>query len=435
MGDIADFLLDTALKVGESVLKVAAPEINKAIDASSDLISKHALDLAKALDLSGAFIPGNPLAFAPALQLAKALTSVIPGPDQKEVIDTIERLEKQVAPFTQRADDVLQQLDAVIKTGERLEEETHEKVHQASISAYQALEDAVSGLVTIPRGTARIQRADAGIMNMVDLAVERFRYLHKVSETNAWKLGNDAAALISFADSTKAFKNTLQEERQKLKRQLRDHDEARARHKDQLKTLKTQEDVLEERRRKAVRKLEAWWNEIAFVIIPSSEKNLKAVISDAEEGIRKNKSSQRAVDNQIRGLYLLDTLIKWAMRALDVVMETVARVAQDFQAKFERITTAQQISDRLFAGLLEIANKIQDTDFRTTRDNSLRVVLAVLRLYHELRMDRRALDIPGIEERRIHRTICERLGEDGVKQLMLPPAPVVDDDDDVVNSM
>jgi hypothetical protein len=89
MGDIAGFLLDNALKVGETVLKAVAPEINKAIEASNDLISSHTLDLAKALDLSGAFIPGNPLAFSPALKLAKSLASVIPGSEDKGVIDTI----------------------------------------------------------------------------------------------------------------------------------------------------------------------------------------------------------------------------------------------------------------------------------------------------------------------------------------------------------
>lgn len=91
MAEIAQFLLDTALTVGEAVVKVAAPEITKAIEASNDLISTSTLDLAKALDLSGAFIPSNPLAFAPALALAKSLTSVIAGDEQKEVIGTIGR--------------------------------------------------------------------------------------------------------------------------------------------------------------------------------------------------------------------------------------------------------------------------------------------------------------------------------------------------------
>ncbi len=89
MAEIAHFVLDTVLTVGESVIKVAAPAITKAIDESGDLISSGTLDLAKALDLSGAFIPSNPLAFAPALALAKSLTSVIAGDDQKEVIDAI----------------------------------------------------------------------------------------------------------------------------------------------------------------------------------------------------------------------------------------------------------------------------------------------------------------------------------------------------------
>jgi len=86
---ITEFLLDTALTLGEGIIKVAAPEIIKAIDATNDSISSQTLDLAKALDLSGAFIPGNPLAFGPALKLAKSLTSVIAGDDQKEVIDAI----------------------------------------------------------------------------------------------------------------------------------------------------------------------------------------------------------------------------------------------------------------------------------------------------------------------------------------------------------
>ena len=45
--------------------------------------------------------------------------------------------------------------------------------------------------------------------------------------------------------------------------------------------------------------------------------------------------------------YLRDTPTGWAMRALDVAIATVTRVAQYSQAKFQRITTVQQISDRL----------------------------------------------------------------------------------------
>ncbi len=342
-------------------------------------------------------------------------------------------MDKQVAPFTKRAEDVLQQLDAAIKTGEQLERETHEKVRGAATSAYQALDEAVAGLLAIQRGTARLQRVDPSIISKLDVAVERFSDLHKVGNTNAWKLGKDAAALISFSDNTKTFTGTLQEERQKLKRQLKEHADGRGRHKEQLNVLKRDEGTIKSRRSKAVDESENGWNQVAFFFKPSARDNLKTIISDADDSLRKNSASQREVNNKIRVLYLLDTLIGWAMRALDVVTATVARIAQDFQAKFQRITSAQQTSDRLFEGLLGMSNAIRDTEFRTSRDNSLRVVLDVLRRYHGLRVDHASLEIPGIEERRIHRAICEGLGEAGVRRLLEPPAPV--EGDDAINDM
>jgi hypothetical protein len=344
-----------------------------------------------------------------------------------------DRLEKQVAPFTQRAEDVLQQLDAGIKTGEQLERETHEKVRGAAISAYAALDDAVTHLLTIQRGTARLQRVDPAVINKLELAAERFSSLHKSGDTNAWKLGKDASALMSFGDNTKKFSSTLQEERQRLKRQLKEHAAGRDRHKEELKVHQRDEDTIKARKRKAVRSSEDGWNKVAFFFKPSEKDKLTSIISDADKDLEKNGKSQRAVNNKIRVLYLLDTLIGWAMRALDVVIATVSRIAQDFQAKSRHILTAQQSSDRLLAGLLGMSNAIRDTNFRTSRDNSLRVTLDVLSRYHELRADHPSLDIPGIEERRIHRAICNGLGEAGVRKLMEPPAPV--DTDDAINDM
>ncbi|KAK4035463.1 hypothetical protein C8A01DRAFT_48352 [Parachaetomium inaequale] len=432
--DIADFLRGAVTSAGEGFLKAVAPVIETAIDVSKDLIAENSLDLAKAVDLSGAFIPSSPLAFASALQLAKTLTSVLADDDDKSVLETIERLEKQVAPFTQQAENVLQQLDTIIKTGEQLEKETHQRVRQAAISAYQALQEAVESALTIQRGNARIQRVDPTVSTKLDAAVASFKKLHEVSSTNAWKLGKDSAALMSFGDNTRTFKTTLSEERQRLKQQLRNNNEARQRHKQHLGRLKASHADHDARRRGAIQKLNNGLNQFAYIFSPSSRDEQKAIETDAEKNLKQNESAQKGVDNKIRALYMLDTLIGWAMRALDVVTESVARIAQDFQAKFQLITNAQEKSNKLFAGLLGLVNKINVTDFRTTRDNSLRVVLDVLGQYHELRTDHDSLEIPGIGERRIHTAIVDKLGKEGVDQLLEPPKPA-DDGDDTINSM
>jgi hypothetical protein len=325
-------------------------------------------------------------------------------------------------------------LDVIIKTGEQLETETHERVRRAAVSAYQALEEAVESVLKLERGNARIQRVDPSVLTKLDVAVTRFDNLHKVSSTNAWKLGKDSAALMAFSDNTKTFQGTLQEERQKLKTQLKNNAAARGRHKDHLNTLRKSEDTYNVRLKTARRELERGVNQLLFILSPSSKKEQESIMADAKKGLLGNQGQQKVVDNKIRALYMLDTLIGWAMRALDVVQASVARVAQDFQAKFRLVTDAQQVSDRLFAGLLGLANTIRDTNFQTTRDNSLRVVLAVLGRYHELRDDHAALEIPGIEDRRIHRAIVDRMGRDGVQKLLEPPQPA-DDGDDAINDM
>ncbi|KAK3291494.1 uncharacterized protein B0H64DRAFT_469226 [Chaetomium fimeti] len=430
--DLTDFLRGAAVRAGEGFLKAVAPIIETAVDVSKDLVADNSLDLAKAVDLSGAFIPSSPLAFASALQLARTLTSVIAGDEDKSVLETIERLEKQVAPFTQQAENVLQQLDVIIKTGEQLEKETNERVRSAAVSAYQALQDAVEGVLKIERGNARIQRVDPSVLAKLDSAVASFENLHKVSSTNAWKLGKDSAALMSFGDNTKTFKVTLEEERQKLKTQIKNNIAARQRHKDHVEKLKKGESTYRSRARTAREELDDEWNKIGYAFKPSSRDKQKLILSNASKALEENLREQKGVDSKIRGLYMLDTLIGWAMRALDVVKASVERVAQDFQAKFQLITDAQQTSDKLFAGLLGLANTIKDTNFRTSRDNSLRVVLAVLSRYHKLRYDYTSLEIPGIEERRIHRAIVDRMGNDGAKKLLEPPKPA-DDDDDAIN--
>ena len=345
-----------------------------------------------------------------------------------------DRLEKQVAPFTQRSEDVLQQLDVVIKTGEQLEQESHDRIRQAAIAAYSALDEATADLLRVQRGTARLSRVDPAIITKLNLATARFVELHSVGDTNAWKLGKDSAALMSFGDSTKTFRLTLQSEHAKLTQQLTDHSAARDRHKSHLSTLKSEESTIRSRRTRAVDDSENGWNQVAFFFKPSARDNLQTIISDADAGLERNRAAQRAADNKIRVLYLLDTLIGWATRALDVVSAAVARVAQDFQAKFARVVGAQQVSDRLFAGLLGMANVVRDGEFGSSRDNSLRVVLEVLRRFHGLRADHAALEIPGIGERRIQRAICEGLGEEGVRRLMEPPE-AVEEGEEGVNSL
>jgi hypothetical protein len=321
-------------------------------------------------------------------------------------------------------------MDAVIKTGELLEKETHDKVHAAAIAAYQALADAVGDLLAITESNRAIKRVAPGVLSKLDVAVARFRDLSTAGKTNAWKLGKDAAILTSFSETTRNFNITLNQEKEKLIQQLRNNSEAKARHKSHLNTLKRSEAEYEERRYNAIRELDSFW--ITFT--PSVRKNQEKIKAEAEDGLHKNRISQRDFDNKIRVLYLLDTLIGWALRALDVVIQSVARIAQDFQVKYARILHAQDLSGQLEVGLLDLANKIDVTELRMTRDHSLRVVMDVLTLYHMLRIKQAALQIPGIEEHRIQKNIMEKLGEEGVKQLLQPPAPV-QDGDDVVNSM
>ncbi|KAH6842265.1 hypothetical protein B0I37DRAFT_381539 [Chaetomium sp. MPI-CAGE-AT-0009] len=192
--------------------------------------------------------------------------------------------------------------------------------------------------------------------------------------------------------------------------------------------------MYDSRRRAARRELDSVSNQLVYLFDSSGADKQKSIMYNATRALEENWRQQKGLENKIRGLYLLDTVIGWAMRALDVVRESVERVAQDFQAKFQFIANAQQAADKLFAGLLGLANTIQDTNFKTSRDNSLRVVLAVLDRYHELRDDYKELEIPGIEERRIYRAIVDRLGRDGVKMLLEPPKPV-DDDNDAISRM
>ncbi|KAK4139272.1 uncharacterized protein C8A04DRAFT_33271 [Dichotomopilus funicola] len=437
--DVADFLMGAVgglITAGESVIKVAAPEIEKAITAAGDALAENGLDLAKVLDLSGAFIPSSPLAFAEALKLARSLLAAVPELDgDTSVLKTIERLDKEVAPFTTQSEDVLQQVDVIFKTAEQLELETQTRVRNAAIDAYKALQEAVDTILEIKRGNARLQRVDPTAIPKVDRAIEAFDNLSKVSSNNAWKLGKDNSALMSFGDNTKTFRGTLDEESAKLKTQLQTNEDTRTRHKAHLKKLQEQESDYLSRKRRANRELDDVLNNIGYVFAPSGRENQRAIIRSADESLKTNRTTQRGVINKIRGLHLLDTLIRWASRALDVVIESVARIAQDFQAKFRRITDAQQTHDRLFAGLLSIANAVQDANIKTSRDNALRVVLGVLKKYHDLRVDHSSLDIPGIEDRPIQTNIVKKLGESTVRQLLLPPVPPEDDGDDAINNM
>ncbi|KAL7934730.1 hypothetical protein V8C35DRAFT_279875 [Trichoderma chlorosporum] len=54
-------------------------------------------------------------------------------------------------------------------------------------------------------------------------------------------------------------------------------------------------------------------------------------------------------------------------------------VAGGFKHEFKGVTAVQQIKDTDFENLLNLRNKIQDPEFRRTRDSSLRLVAELFR--------------------------------------------------------
>lgn len=137
-------------------------------------------------------------------------------------------------------------------------------------------------------------------------------------------------------------------------------------------------------------------------------------LQDARSRFAKNQYDQRQARDEMTEYYKFAI---WCRNAGSVVLELKRQVqyaSEVFDVEYSKVTTAQSVENGLWDGLMGLRNQIDQTDYKTTRDNSLRVILQLLQmddkifLRHQLYED---------TEDAIKLAIKEKMGEDALARL------------------
>ena len=130
-----------------------------------------------------------------------------------------------------------------------------------------------------------------------------------------------------------------------------------------------------------------------------------------------NWDQQWRKKEEYEALYKLASAARLAGAATISLMARIAKISNDFDKTFDDVTGSQEKAAKLWKGLLGLRAKIENTDYKSTRDNSLRIVLQLLtaddRLFSSSSF---AADV----EHYIKRRIEETLGGEALSKLLEP---------------
>ncbi|KAI1342875.1 hypothetical protein F5Y15DRAFT_371281 [Xylariaceae sp. FL0016] len=304
-----------------------------------------------------------------------------------------------------------------LSTLKSLEEENSHQVHDAAHVAYDSLVAVVGALLTVDRGDKRIARADATIVEKLDKVVANFQKLHDTSKENAWELGVGATACMTLGDTATRFVDDLEGRMRNLNAQIPGVWSIKCERDDEWKSAR---DAERDRRRgldNARSSRDDGGNKFLGFFDSSVITRLDNDVRNAENRLNENLDHQRQARDKMETYYQLAVFHHNASAAIAGLRDKVKTTASDFDVEFKRVTDAQRVEDHLWSGLLDLRNKVLSSDFKSTRDNSLRVILDLLKTDDDIKLGHDCLDTA---EARIKEDICGRLGGNAVQLLTAP---------------
>ncbi len=140
-------------------------------------------------------------------------------------------------------------------------------------------------------------------------------------------------------------------------------------------------------------------------------------VQEAERMLNASRNQQRRKTEEYEALYKLASAARLAGAATISLMARITKVSNEFDTTFDDVTGSQEKAAELWKGLLGLRAKIENTDYKSTRDNSLRIVLQLLTADDRLFSRRSfAADVEHYIKRRIEDT----LGVEALSKLLEP---------------
>jgi hypothetical protein len=135
---------------------------------------------------------------------------------------------------------------------------------------------------------------------------------------------------------------------------------------------------------------------------------------DARNRLEKNRYDQRQARDEMTEYYKFAI---WCRNAGSVVLELKAKAqsaSKAFDVEYGKVTEAQSAENSLWDGLMRLRNQIDQTDYKTTRDSSLRVILQLLQMDDKVFLRQQLYEDT---ENAIKLVIKEKMGGDALERL------------------
>lgn len=277
----------------------------------------------------------------------------------------------------------------------------------------------VTELLTIERGTARIEKVDKGVVVKLDLVVERFSHMCELGRQAAWNFGTKATMCMADGDNATRFVFTLESDMRALETQCAGVRDARTEREKSLRLFQALEGARWREVHHARDAASSWANRFLGFFSRSTRERLKRDVEEAEQRLHRNLYQQRVAWDSIEALHRLEIFHQEIWASMGELRDKAQSVAGGFKHEFKRVTGVQEVKDRVFGNLLNLRNKIQDLEFRRTRDSSLRLVVELIRTDDDSWCGQGCV---GHFEERITRAIStRRLGEEEEETAKLMP--------------
>jgi hypothetical protein len=145
--------------------------------------------------------------------------------------------------------------------------------------------------------------------------------------------------------------------------------------------------------------------------------NLDDKIYTIEKKIEENKKRYDEAEENEKWNKKLRTEANYGRKACRDLKVRIKALDKEFATELLRVNESQLVESSLWRGLLELSSMVEDPKFLSSRDNSLRLVLKILKADDDkFGSGDRYVHI----EERIKLAIIGRWGEDGFKKLLVP---------------
>lgn len=239
----------------------------------------------------------------------------------------------------------------------------------------------------------------------LDLVVERFILITEIGKQAAWNFGTRATMCMADGDNATRFVFTLESDMRALETHCAGVRNATMEREESLRLFRALEG---ERWREVYHARDAassWTNWLLGFFSRSTRERLQRDVEEAEQRLHKNLYQQRVACDAIEALHRFEIFHQETGARMGELRDTAQSAAGGFKNEFKRVTGVQEVKDKVFENLLNVRNKIQDPEFRRTRDSSLRIVMELFRTDDESWCGQGCLDL---FEKRITGTISTR---------------------------